>query len=158
MKNVFIALTVASVCVASGCAKSSTRVDSSATDPRLISSAVTFTTLDDGKDADSAVTVQLLSDNNELAAEVRSTGTEFDDHSTAPPLAMALMGPFHADDVQDSRLRLQLTPDGRDSWAFDVRLSLAFSDNRQQFFEWSGIRMDERSVERTLTLAGAGVE
>jgi hypothetical protein len=158
MRNVLVALAVASICATSGCAKARNRADTSADEPRLISSTVTFTTLDDGKDADSAVTAQLLSDQNELAAEVRSTGTEFDDNSTAPPLSMSLMGPFHADEVQGSRLRLQLTPDGRDSWAFDVRLALAFSDNRQQFFQWSGIQMDERSPERTLTLAGARVE
>jgi hypothetical protein len=119
---------------------------------------VTFTTLDDGKDAKSAVTVQLLSDRNELAAEVRSSGVEFDDQTTSAPLAMSLTGALPQRDVQNSRLRLQLTPDGRDTWSFDVRLTLGFSDNTQRRFGWSGVVMDERNPERTLALAGAGVD
>lgn len=158
MKNLVTALALTSAVIGVACGATMRSRTGNAADLRLISSTVTFSTLDDGKDAKSAITVQLLTDRNELAAEVRSSGTEFDDHSTAAPLAMSVTGPLRVDDVQNSRLRLQLTPDGRDTWSFDVRLALAFSDNTQRLFGWSGVVMDERNPERTLALAGARIQ
>jgi hypothetical protein len=158
MKTVLAALAVTSAFLNAACGATTRSGVDNATDPRLTTSTVTFTTLDDGKDAKSAVTVQLLSDRNELAAEVRSSGVEFDDQTTSAPLAMSLTGALPQRDVQNSRLRLQLTPDGRDTWSFDVRLTLGFSDNTQRRFGWSGVVMDERNPERTLALAGAGVD
>jgi hypothetical protein len=157
MKNLGAALALISACIGVACGASRSRTGN-LDEARLVSSTVTFTTLDDGKDAKSAVTVQLLTDRNELAAEVRSSGTEFDDHTTAAPLALSVTGPFDPDDVRNSRLRLQLTPDGRDTWSFDVRLALGFSDNTQHSFGWSGVVMDERNAERTLGLAGARIK
>jgi hypothetical protein len=154
MNRVLAALALTSACLGAACGATSNRIDTT-TDPRLVSSTVTFTTLDDGKDEKSAIAVQLLSDRNELAAEVRSTGVEFDDRTTSAPLAMSVAAPLSDREVQNSRLRLQLTPDGRDSWSFDVRLTLAFSDNTQRLFSWPGVVMDERNPERTLALAGA---
>lgn len=158
MKHAIAALAMVSTCIAAACgATTRSRTDDPA-DPRLVNSTVTFATLDDGKDTESAVTAQLLSDRNELAAEVRSTGVEFDDNTTSAPLAMSVTGSLHERDVQNSRLRLQLTPDGRDTWSFDVRLTLAFSDNTQRRFGWTGVVMDERNPERTLALAGARID
>jgi len=157
MKNAMAALALVSVCIAAGCGATTRRQVDDPADPRLVSSTVTFTTLNEGKDEKSAIAVQLLSDRNELAAEVRSAGVEFDDHTTSAPLVMSITTPVLERDVPNSRLRLQLTPDGRDSWSFDVRLTLAFSDNTQQRFGWSGVMMDERNPERTLALAGARI-
>jgi hypothetical protein len=125
--------------------------------PRLTSSTVTFTTLDDGKDTGSAVTAQLVREGNELSAEVRSAGTEYDDRTTAPPLVLSLTGPFDVADTQGAVLRIRLTPEGRDTWTFNVRLALTFSDGSQQTFNWNGVRLDENAPERRLTLAGARI-
>jgi hypothetical protein len=48
-----------------------------------------------------------------------------------------------------------MTPEGRDTWAFTVRLLLTFSDETQQSYQWTGVELDETAPERTLTLAGA---
>jgi hypothetical protein len=122
---------------------------------RLTSATVTFTSLQDGKDTDSAVTVQLLRDNNELVAEARTAGTKYDDHSSAPPLALSVEGPLSDVDAREALLRLQLTPDGRDTWTFNVRMTLSFTNNNQQSFVWTDVRLDEKAPQRTLTLSGA---
>jgi hypothetical protein len=157
MKNAMAALALASACITAACGATTRGQIGDPADPRLVSSTVTFTTLNDGKDEKSAIAVQLLSDKNELAAEVRSAGVEFDDHTTSAPLVMAITTPVLERNVSNSRLRLQLTPDGRDTWTFDVRLTLAFSDNTQRQFGWSGVVMDERNPERTLALSGARI-
>jgi len=147
----FILLAVA---LATGSCASRT-TESPVTGERLASASVTFATLEDGKDADSAVTVQLLRNRSELAAETVSSGTAFDDDSIAAPIVMTLRGPFERDDAGDAQLRLRLTPDGDDTWTFDLGLTLRYADGREQRFNWEGVQLDEDSPERTLVLSGA---
>ena len=144
----------------SGCASRSggtTAGTTSSETERLTSATLTFRTLQDGKDQKSSVTVQLVRNGNELGAEASSTGTEFDDNTTASPLVMAIRGPFDRQDARSGQLRLRLTPDGDDTWTFNVGLTLRFANETQQNFSWSAIRLDEKAPERTLVLAGAEV-
>jgi hypothetical protein len=144
------------LCVlASGCATRTERGATTTTSDRLASATVTFNTLQDGKDAKSAISLQLLRSGNELAADAMSAGTEFDDNSTAAPVALALKAPFGKQDTQAGALRLRLTPDGNDTWTFNVSLSLRFADETQQNYAWAGVRLDEKAPERTLVLQGA---
>ena len=122
---------------------------------RLTTATLTFRTLQDGKDAKSSVSAQLVRNGNELGAEATSSGTEFDDNSTASPLVMSVRGPFDRQDTRSGQLRLRLSPDGNDTWTFDVGLTLRFADESQQNYSWTAIRLDEKSPERTLVLAGA---
>jgi hypothetical protein len=144
----------------SGCAsRSGTSSTASATNAseRLASATLTFRTMQDGKDAKSSVTAQLVTNGNELGAEATSTGTEFDDNTTASPLVMAIRGPFDRQDARSGQLRLRLSPDGDDTWTFNVDLTLRFANETQQSFSWSAIRLDEKAPERSLVLAGAEV-
>jgi hypothetical protein len=154
MSRGLLAALLAVVAVSNACAGRTAPAVSSA-NQRLTSATVTFTTLEDGKDAKSAVTVQLLRNGNELGAEAMASGTEFDDNSLAPPLAMAIRGPFDRDDARTGQLRLRLAPDGDDTWTFNVGLALRFADETQQNYAWSAIRLDEKAPERTLVLSGA---
>ena len=122
---------------------------------RLTTATLTFRTLQDGKDAKSSVSAQLVRNGNELGAEATSSGTEFDDNSTASPLLMSVRGPFNRQDTQSGQLRLRLSPDGNDTWTFNVGLTLRFADESQQNYSWTAIRLDEKAPERTLVLAGA---
>ncbi len=128
---------------------------STAAAPVLTGATLSFTTLTDGKDANSAVAAQLLTAGSELGAEVRSTGTAFTDNTTSPALAMALSGRLTSAQARDTQLRLRLVPDGRDTWTFDTRLVLSFTDGTRQTYRWTGLRLDETMPERTLAVAGA---
>lgn len=140
---------------AAACASHSTPSASTAPEKRLASATVTFSSLQDGKDAKSAVSVQLLRSGNELAADGTASGTEFKDNTTAAPLALSIKGPFGRDDSPAAQLRLRLTPDGDDTWTFDVQLALHYADETQQNYRWQSVRLDEKAPERTLVLAGA---
>lgn len=107
---------------------------------------------DDGKDADSALTVQLLRNNAELGAEFHTVGTEFDDHTSSAPFVFSIVGPFTKNDIDDGQLRLRLTPDGKDDWTFDLHVTMRFNDGTLSNLMWRGVRLDNRNPERVLTL------
>jgi hypothetical protein len=153
-----IVLTIVGLTVAGcGATTRTTSVYSPAASPALTSAAVSFVSRDHGKDKNSTLTIQLMRDNAELAAEALVVSTKFDDYSATAPLALSVRGPFSARDVDDARLRLRLTPDGRDDWTFDTHLTLRFSDGSVRNFFWSGIRLDNGNPERTLALETARV-
>jgi len=135
-----------------GCgATTSTGTTGIGVNPRLTSASVTFMTRDDGKDEDSAVAVQILNDGR-LAAEGSVVDVDFDDQSVAAPLSLGLTGTLDSGDLNDAQVRIRLTPDGRDTWAFDMRLTLGLSDGTQRSYFWSELRLDESSPERIVAL------
>ena len=155
MRSTIVVLVAAVAIGAAGCGATtrSTTVQTRAF-PTLTSATATFTTLDHGKDADSALTVQLLRSNGELGAEMQSVGTQFNDHAPIPPFAFSLSGPFTTSDVNDGQLRLRLAADGDDDFTFNLQTTLRFSDGTTRNFFWRGIRLDHNSPERVVTLAG----
>jgi hypothetical protein len=155
MRSAIVVLATVAALSAAGCGATtrSTTVQTRAF-PTMTSATATFTTLDHGKDADSPLSVQLLRSNGELAAEMQSVGTQFNDHASIPPFAFSLAGPFTTNDVDDGQLRLRLNPDGDDDFTFNLQMTLRFSDGTTRNFFWRGIRLDHNSPERVVTLAG----
>lgn len=123
--------------------------------PALTSANVSFFNRGDGKDAASAATVELLRNNSELGADARAVGAHFEHDTTSGPIAFSLSGPFTKNDVDGGRLRIRLTPDGKDVWTFDARLTMAFADGSTQNFFWNNIRLDNAAPERMLPLGPA---
>ena len=135
-----------------GCGATTTRDTTTiSTEPRLTSASVTFMTRDDGKDEDSAIAVQIL-DDGRLAAEGTVVDGDYDDQSVSAPLSLAVTRTLGVGELNDSQVRLRLTPDGRDTWVFDMRLTVGLSDGSQRSYFWSGLRLDENTPERVLTL------
>jgi hypothetical protein len=110
-------------------------------------------TRDDGKDEDSAIAVQLLDDDGRLAAEGTVVDVDFDDKTVSSPLNLTLSRTLNSGDVDDARVRLRLTPDGRDTWTFDMRVNVRLSDGTERQYFWSGLQLDEGTPERTMTLS-----
>jgi len=155
MRTLVAMLATAAAVAASGCGATArtTTVQTSAF-PTLTSATVTFNSKDHGKDEDSNLTVQLLRDNGELGAEIRTVGTKFDDHASSGPFSFSMTGPFTTGDVNDGELRLRLAADGDDDWTFDMNMTLRFSDGTTRNFRWQNVRLDHNQPERVLTLAG----
>jgi hypothetical protein len=110
-------LATAAAVAASGCgATARPTAVQTRTFPTLTSATATFDSTDDGKDAESNLTVQLLRNNGERGAEIRTVDTKFDDHSSSGPFAFSMTGPFTTGDVNDGELRLRLAADGADDW------------------------------------------
>jgi hypothetical protein len=154
----FLAIAALSAAIGtSACGATTLDTQATAVAAPLTSAAVTFITREDGKDDDSNLVVQLLRRNAELSAETRITGTGFDDNSTSPPLVLSTSGPFRLTDVGDSQLVVRMSPDGRDDWTADVRLSLTFADGTIRNYLWPGVVFNNDSPQRTLALAPAQV-
>jgi hypothetical protein len=154
MHRVAIVLAVALGASAWGCGATARSTTTTTNQPLTVAgAAVTFMTRDDGKDEDSAIAVQLLDDDSRLSAEGTVVDQEFGDRTVSQPLALTITRTLQARDADDLRVRLRLTPDGRDTWNFDMRLTMRLSDGTERQYFWSGLRLDEGTPERTLTLA-----
>jgi hypothetical protein len=151
------ALAAALTAVGCGATRQATGAITAPAAAALSSATATFITRDNGKDRDSAVTVQLLRANAELGAELRHTGTEFDDNTTSAPLAFSMSSPFRTTDIDAGQVRVRMTPDGQDDWSFDMRLMLQFSDGTTRNYFWNDIRLNNAAPERTLALSPARV-
>ena len=152
MRKAALALTATIALTNWGCgAAITTGTTGIGTSARLTSASVTFMTRDDGKDEDSAVAVQILNDGR-LAAEGTVVDVDFDDRSVSAPLSLGLTGALDSGDLDDAQLRIRLTPDGRDTWVFDMRLTLGLSNGTQRSYFWSALRLDESSPERIVAL------
>ena len=156
--RIFVAIAaLAAAVTASACGATTVNGAQTAIATPLTSAAITFITRNDGKDDDSNLVVQLLRRNAELSAETRVTGTGFDDNSSSAPMVLSLSGPFRVTDIGDSQVRIQMSPEGRDDWTFDVRLAMTFADGSTRNFFWPGVTLNNASPERTLSLAAAQV-
>jgi len=151
------ALAAALTAAGCGATRQATRAVTAPAAAALTSATTTFITRDNGKDRDSAVTVQLLRANAELGAELRHTGTEFDDNTTSAPMALTLSAPFRVTDLDTGQVRVRMTPDGRDDWSFDLRMTLQFADGTSRNYFWGNVRLDNAAPERVLALSPARV-
>jgi hypothetical protein len=155
MRTLAFLLAVGLAVSAAGCgATARTTTVQTAAFPTLTSATATFVTLDHGKDADSALAVQLLRNNGELAAEINTVGTQFADHATIAPFAFSLAGPFTTNDVNTGEVRLRMVPDGNDDFSFNLQMTMRFSDGSTRNFMWRDVRLDRANPERVLTLTG----
>ena len=159
MRNLVTVVLMLIAAATTGCeaTRSGAGAPGGATAPTLTAASVTFDNRDSGKDANSAVAIELLRNNAELAAEAKLVGTKFDDNAPAGPMALSVGSPFRTADTTDARLRIRMTPDGKDEWTFDLQMALTFSDGSIQRFSWPGLRLDNAAPERTLTLGAARV-
>lgn len=132
----------------------------------MTSATVIFSTLDDAKDADSEVVVQLRRADGQTAAEQRLTNLLFDRQSTSPSFALPIAIPFRVGDINDGELRIEMTPEAKvlpvsqwrtDIWRFDVRLVMAFGDGTSRSFSWTGLTLSTSTHELKLPLAPAGL-
>jgi hypothetical protein len=134
-----------------GCGATTRDTFSISPEPRLTTASVTFMTRDDGKDEDSAVAVQIL-DDGRLSAEGTVVDVDYDDQSVSTPLTLAVTRTLESGDLNDAQVRVRFTPDGRDTWTFDMRLTLGMTDGSQRSYFWSGLRLDETTPERVMSL------
>ena len=154
MRTFVVSVALTAALVAAGCGATRKVTNTVAPGPTLTAATLTFVDRDHGKDAGSAVDAWLLRGSDEMA-HLHSVGTKFNDHASIAPMQLSLSGSFHQADLSNGQLRVRLTPDGADDWAFDPRLTLSFSDNTSRSYMWPTVQLDKRNPERTLSLSAA---
>ena len=154
MRTLAMSVLLTGAMVSAGCGATRKVANAVAPGSAVTAATMMFIDRDHGKDAKSAVDVWLLHGTDEMA-HLHSVGTKFDDNASIAPMAMQLSGAFHAADLKDGQLRIRLTPDGRDDWSFEPRLTLSFSDNTSRSYTWPLVALDNNNAERTLSFSSA---
>ena len=140
--------------ISTGCGATRRISSTVAPGPSITSATMQFNDREHGKDAGSAVDVWVLHGSKEMA-HLHSVGTKFDDNAAVAPMALPMSGTFSRTDLNDGQLRIRLTPDGRDDWAFEPRLSLQFSDGSVRNYAWPQVMLDTARPEVTLSFSSA---
>ena len=154
MRTFAVCVVLSATMATAGCGATRQVTSTVAPGPTLTAATITFVDRDHGKDADSAVDVWLLRRSDEMA-HLHNVGTKFDDHASIVPMQLSLSGAFTKSDVGNGQLRIRLTPDGDDDWAFDPRLTLSFSDGTSRSYMWPTVMLDKRNPDRTLSFSSA---
>src|SRR4051812_43519146 len=155
MKNFALTVLMTAAVMSAGCG--ATRKVSTAVAPgtAITSATVQFQDRDHGKDANSAVDVWLLHNGSNEMAHLHSVGVKFDDHASIAPMGVPMSGTFNKTDLNDAQLRIRLTPDGADDWAFEPRLTIAFADSTSRTYAWPQVVLDRAHPEVTLSFSSA---
>src|SRR5499426_4551332 len=154
MKNFALSVVMTAVLISAACGATRTVSSTVAPGPSITSAAIQFNDREHGKDARSAVDVWVLHGSKEMA-HLHSVGTKFDDNAAVAPMTLPMSGTFSRTDLNDGQLRIRLTPDGRDDWAFEPRLSLRFSDGSVRIYAWPQVMLDTARPEVTLSFSSA---
>ena len=86
---------------------------------------------------------------------LKGVGTKFDDHADIAPMGVPMSGTFYRNDLNGAQLRIRLTPDGRDDWSFEPRLTVTFSDNTSRMYSWPQVMLDNDHPEVMLSFSSA---
>jgi len=154
MKSLALSVLMTAAVMSAGCGATRRVSNTVAPGPSITSTTIQFTDREHGKDANSAVDVWVLHGSNEMA-HVHSVGTKFDDNAAIAPMMVPMSGTFYRTDLGDGHLRIRLTPDGRDDWAFAPRLTLQFSDGATRTYAWPQVMLDNARPEVTLAFSAA---
>ena len=155
MRTFAVSVFLTAAVVSTGCGATRRVTSSVAPGPTITSATVQFMDRDHGKDAGSGVDVWLLRNGSNEIAHMHSVGAKFDDHAAIAPMSVPLSGTFYRTDLNDAQIRIRLTPDGRDDWSFEPRLTVALSDNTSRSYAWPQVMLDQDRREITLSLSSA---
>jgi hypothetical protein len=141
--------------VSAGCGATRKVTSSVAPGPAITNATVQFQDRDHGKDAKSAVDVWILRGGSNEMAHLHSVGVKYDDHASIAPMGVPMSGTFTRNDLNDAQIRFRLTPDGRDDWSFEPRLTVSFSDNTSRTYSWPQVMLDNEHPEVTLSFSSS---
>src|SRR5215217_2499683 len=141
MKNLALSALLMAAVISVGCGATRRVSNAVAPGPSITSATIQFNDREHGKDANSAVDVWVLHGSSEMA-HLHSVGAKFDDNASIAPMAVPMSGTFSRTDIGDGQLRIRLTPDGRDDWTFEPRLTLQFSDGSAHTYAWPAVTLD----------------
>jgi hypothetical protein len=155
MRTFAVSVFLTAAIVSAGCGATRKVTSTVAPGPAITNTTVQFLDRDHGKDAQSAVDVWVLRGGSNEIGHLHSVGTKFDDHAAIAPMGVPVSGTYYRSDLNDAQLRIRLTPDGRDDWSFEPRLTISFSDNTSRTYGWPQVMLDQDRRETTLSFSSA---
>lgn len=112
--------------------------------------ALWFHTNDEDKDDDTHVTVQVFDRNTHIVASIDNDFGHFDDHSDHGPYFLTVANQSLWDDLRSGgTAQITISPNGHDTWRFNFRVDLLFSDNSHLGASVNGIELtQDRSSQK----------
>ena len=155
MRTFTVSVFLTAAIVSAGCGATRKVTSTVAPGPAITNMTIQFLDRDHGKDAGSGVDAWVLRNGSNEIAHLHSVGTKFDDHAAIAPMGVPVSGTYYRTDLNNAQLRIRLTPDGRDDWSFEPRLTISFSDNTSRTYSWPQVMLDQNSRETTLSFSSA---
>jgi len=155
MRTFAVSVFLTAAIVSAGCGATRKVTSTVAPGPAITNMTIQFLDRDHGKDAGSGVDAWVLRNGSNEIAHLHSVGTKFDDHAAIAPMGVPVSGTFYRTDLNNAQLRIRLTPDGRDDWSFEPRLTISFSDNTSRTYGWPQVMLDQDRRETTLSFSSA---
>ena len=155
MRTFTVSVFLTAAIVSAGCGATRKVTSTVAPGPAITNMTIQFLDRDHGKDAGSGVDAWVLRNGSNEIAHLHSVGTKFDDNAAITPMTLPMSGTFYRTDLNDGQVRIRLTPDGRDDWQFEPRLTLQFSDGGARTYAWPQVMLDNARPEVTLSFSSA---
>jgi len=118
----------------------------------LTKATVFFHTNNEDTDDDTHVTVTVRDRRGTVAAYTSNDFGHFDDNSDAGPFSLQV-SPARWDDVDFGTSTVRIDPNGNDTWRFNVRVDLYFSDGSHLGTDVSGIELTQDRKQQTWGVA-----
>ncbi|WP_203906183.1 hypothetical protein [Rhizocola hellebori] len=113
----------------------------------LTGATITFFTLDENKDDNTFVRVQVRDENGALASTTSGFFGEFKDGTTRGPLPMTVRSGIKWETLTFNSVTISIVPDGNDTWRFGFEVDLFFSDGsvEPEFIDFVSLSQNHRS-------------
>ena len=155
MRTFTVSVFLTAAIMSAGCGATRKVTSTVAPGPTITNMTIQFLDRDHGKDAGSGVDAWVLRNGSNEIAHLHSVGTKFDDHAAIAPMGVPVSGTFYRTDLNNALLRIRLTPEGRDDWSFEPRLTVSFSDNTSRTYSWPQVMFDQNHPESALSFSSA---
>ncbi|MCK2244488.1 MULTISPECIES: Ig-like domain-containing protein [unclassified Crossiella] len=104
---------------------------------------VFFHTNDEDKDHDTRIKIVVTDQNGTEVAVVEDTFGHFDDGSDHGPFPMRITTPIPRDVINAGMTTMVIDPNGNDTWRFNLRVGLFFSDGSRIGTDRDGLELSE---------------
>jgi len=117
---------------------------------KLASAEIRFDTMDNDKDHDTFVNVEILRSDGYKAASVYNVGGKYNDHSSHT----VGMSVFAADaaSLSGASLRIWINTNGNDKWDFSAKVTLRFDDRSERVIDVGRmvLTQDDSQLQRSI--------
>jgi hypothetical protein len=106
---------------------------------------VTFQTLDDDKDWDSTIAIQVDNYTYLVGQGNCGYGSAFPDWTRNGPFAVPIAGYYDHSHLANGQMWIGIYPNGNDTWRFQARLDFYYSDGYHEWVQWNPTWVSESS-------------
>jgi hypothetical protein len=113
---------------------------------------VSFFTRDDDKDHDTRIIVYLYLPDGRAIGKTEIPNEYFPDNTRQGPFPLSLNEKPMIGEIMRGTTTIRISPNGNDTWRFDYRIELHFSDRNHIVKDYKGIELNENNKDITFQL------